>query len=230
MVTRSLQWIEAVGAETNSRTTDLLLPFMESASENTRKIGEELYRSGYRGYFDVDYLIDMENQAVYLGELNPRISGATPLTTNAAMARGGMPLFMLHLFEFFDTPYEPDIEAFNSEWAQQSEKDCWSSLIIKYQDSSIDRVRTAPRSGIWTMRSDGAIEYDRFACDCKAVRTNQEAFVQRVAAPGEYRFPGEDIARVLLRERVLTSDYSMTARADGMGARPAGLLSGSRGR
>ena len=42
--------------------------------------------AGYRGYFDLDFLIDTDSGEVYLGELNPRICGASPMTNHAAFA------------------------------------------------------------------------------------------------------------------------------------------------
>ena len=41
---------------------------------------------GYRGYFDLDFLIDQDSGDVYLGELNPRVCGASPMTNHAAFA------------------------------------------------------------------------------------------------------------------------------------------------
>ncbi len=41
------------------------------AREYTFKFGEALREEGYRGYFELDFLIDMDTNEVYLGELNP---------------------------------------------------------------------------------------------------------------------------------------------------------------
>ena len=45
-----------------------------------RKLGNRLYKEGYRGVFCIDFLIHTDTHDVYLGEINPRISGASPLT------------------------------------------------------------------------------------------------------------------------------------------------------
>ena len=42
------------------------------------RFGNQLLAEGYRGYFDLDFLIDTDSGEVYLGELNPRICGASP--------------------------------------------------------------------------------------------------------------------------------------------------------
>jgi hypothetical protein len=50
-----------------------------------RAFGNQLLEEGYRGYFDLDFLIDQDNGEVYLGELNPRVCGASPMTNHAAL-------------------------------------------------------------------------------------------------------------------------------------------------
>ena len=43
-----------------------------------QKLGDRLYKEGYKGAFCMDFLIDTDTREVYLGEINPRISGASP--------------------------------------------------------------------------------------------------------------------------------------------------------
>ena len=50
----------------------------------TFKFGEQLRTEGYRGYFELDFLIDTETDEIWLGELNPRITGASSITNHAA--------------------------------------------------------------------------------------------------------------------------------------------------
>lgn len=64
-------------------------------NEQTRKVrsmtqamGDRLYRAGYKGAFCLDFLVDTDTGDVYLGELNPRISGASALT-NMVTAKYG---------------------------------------------------------------------------------------------------------------------------------------------
>ena len=46
------------------------------ARDMAYRFGNQLIKEGYRGYFDLDFLIDEDDGEVYLGELNPRICGA----------------------------------------------------------------------------------------------------------------------------------------------------------
>ena len=50
---------------------------------------------------------------MYLGELNPRVTGASSMTNVTAVAYGDMPLFLFHLLEFMDVDYEIDVDELN---------------------------------------------------------------------------------------------------------------------
>ena len=55
---------------------------------------------------------------MYLGELNPRVTGASSMTNVNAVAYGDMPLFLFHLLEFMDVDYEIDVAELNERWAR----------------------------------------------------------------------------------------------------------------
>src|SRR6185437_7251576 len=44
------------------------------------RLGNRLALEGYKGFFEVDVLVDLDADELYLGELNPRISGASSMT------------------------------------------------------------------------------------------------------------------------------------------------------
>ena len=58
----------------------------QKARDLTFKFGEQLRKEGYRGYFELDFLIEEKTGEIYLGELNPRITGASSMTNHAAFA------------------------------------------------------------------------------------------------------------------------------------------------
>ena len=72
-------------------------------------LGDRLYQEGYKGVFCMDFLIDTDDGTPYLGEINPRISGASPLTNLVTATYGGAPLFLFHLLEYLDVDYEIDL-------------------------------------------------------------------------------------------------------------------------
>jgi len=177
------------------------------------KFGNQLWEEGYRGYFDLDFLIDQDNGEVYLGELNPRVCGASPMTNHAAFAHADVPLFLFHLLEFSGVNYDLDVEAINTRWADPAFIDDWSQLVIKYTQDSVDLISEAPASGIWRMQDDGSISYHRFDYHRQAVETEREAFFLRIVGPGDYRYEGADLGILITRGRSMTDEFKLNERA-----------------
>ena len=82
-----------------------------------QKLGDRLWQEGYKGVFCCDFLIDTDTDDIWLGEINPRISGASPPTNLITMTYGGCPLFLFHLLEFMDVDWELDLAAVQARWA-----------------------------------------------------------------------------------------------------------------
>ncbi len=68
---------------------------------------------GYQGLFGLDFLLDQDSGELYLGEMNPRITGATPLTNLAAHDRHQPPLLLFHLLEWLGIDFSFDIDEYN---------------------------------------------------------------------------------------------------------------------
>ena len=116
-----------------------------AAIEHVRRLGDRLRQEGYKGFFEVDVLVDLDTDQVYLGELNPRISGASSMTNVTAGAYADVPLFLFHLLEFMDVDYEIDIDEINERWRELAAVDVWAQLIMK--------DRWTPSSGSWKRRA-----------------------------------------------------------------------------
>ena len=119
------------------------------ARERTIAMGERLRAEGYRGYFELDFLLDADTGEIWLGELNPRVTGASSITNVTAVAYGDMPLFLFHLLEFIDVDYEIDVDELNERWARTQNLDEWTQFILKQTDEAVELITTAPTSGIW---------------------------------------------------------------------------------
>ena len=178
--------------------------------EMARKLGNRLYAEGYRGVFCMDYLIDLDDDCVYLGEINPRISGASPLTNLITSLYGGLPLFLFHLLEFMDVDWECDLDAVQTRWR---DFDRWSQLIIKQTTDEVEVITQAPPSGLWRMNEEGEIRYIRLETDWHNVTDSDEAFYLRVYGVNEYRYPGADMGVLLVRDRMQTADRQLVPKA-----------------
>ena len=179
----------------------------------TRLFGEQLRKEGYKGYFELDFLIDQDNGEVYLGELNPRVTGASTITNHAVFALADAPLFVFHILEWMNVEYELSVKAINDRWAKQENIDGWSQLIVKHTKDTIEFVSEAPRSGIWKMFDNGHIQFDRMDTHRRAVETEHEAFFLRITRKGDYLYEGADMGILVARGRMMTNDFKLTKRA-----------------
>ncbi len=185
----------------------------EQAREYTQRFGQQLAKEGYRGYFELDFLIDQKTRNIYLGELNPRITGASSMTNHAAFAHADAPLFLFHLLEFSGAPFELDIDELNARWAEPENIDSWSQLVIKHTHDSVDVLTKAPESGIWRMQKDGSVAFNRFDYHRRAVESEKEAFFLRILQPGDYRYEGADLGILVTRGRLMDDKFKLTSRA-----------------
>ncbi|MGI9288250.1 MAG: biotin carboxylase [Pseudomonadales bacterium] len=175
-----------------------------------RAMGDRLYAEGYRGTFCFDYLLDVDDGEVYLGEVNPRISGASPLTNLVTSKYGGAPLMLFHLLEFMDVDFDINIEQVQSRW---SDFDSWTQLVLKQSDDKTEQITKAPMSGIWRMQDDQSIKFVRRSIDWHNVADENEAFYMRVHGVGEYCYSGADMGILVTRGRMQSDERQLLPRA-----------------
>jgi biotin carboxylase len=185
----------------------------ERARVLTQKLGDRLAGEGYRGFVEIDYLADVDTGELYLGEINPRISGVTSMTNVTAGAYADVPLFLFHMLEFLDVDYEIDVDDINQRWAQASSIDVWSQIILKDIGDEVEELTATPKTGIWRMDEQGGVEFARWGHDWHSLHDDAEAFYLRVLAPGDYRYPGADLGVLVARSRMQTEDNELTPRA-----------------
>ncbi|MFT6053136.1 MAG: biotin carboxylase [Roseivirga sp.] len=183
------------------------------AKKYTELFGDQLRKEGYKGYFELDFLIDQDNGEMYLGELNPRITGASSITNHAVFALADAPLFIFHILEWMNIDYKLNVKALNARWAKQENVDGWSQLIVKHTEDTVEFVSEAPRSGIWKMFDNGHIQFDRMDTHRRAVESESEAFFLRITKEGDYLYEGADLGILVSRGRMMTDEFQLTDRA-----------------
>ena len=198
----------------------------KEARAMTERLGARLAEEGYRGFFEVDFLSDKDTGELYLGELNPRVSGASSMTNVTAGAYADIPLFLFHLLEYMDVDYELDVDEINTRWAKTAGEDVWSQLIIKATEDELELITAAPRTGVYKLDDPGRISFARWANDWHNLIDESEAFYLSVTAPGGYRYKGADLGVLVTRGRLQTDDDQLTERCrhwiDGINSQFAG--------
>jgi hypothetical protein len=181
------------------------------AIELVRRLGGRLGQEGYQGFFEVDVLIDLDADEVYLGELNPRISGVSSMTNVTEGAYADIPLFLFHLLEYMDVDYAIDVAEINERWRDLAAMDVWAQLIIKEPDDRVERILSAPRTGTYRLGPAGQLTFLRASHDWHQLTDEDECFFLRVYGPGDYRFKGADLGILVTKGRMQT-DSGLTER------------------
>jgi hypothetical protein len=172
------------------------------AGDLVERLGDRLGAEGYRGFFEVDVLVDTDTDDVYLGELNPRISGASAITNVTAGAYADVPLFAFHLLEYFDVPFEFDVDEINARWQDLAAEDLWSQMVIKETSSAVQLITEAPLTGQYSYDPSGALVYRRAALDWHQLQNDSEAFFLRIYGAGDYRWKGADLGVLVTKGRL----------------------------
>ena len=176
-----------------------------TAVEMIRRLGERLGQEGYRGFFELDVLVDLEANEVYLGELNPRISGASAITNVTAGAYADVPLFCFHLLEYMDVDFELDVEEINDRWQELAAVDQWSHMIIKEISPQTEQIVTAAPTGRYVLDHSGALIPTGHGLDWHPLQSESEAYFLRIYGPGDYRWKGADLGVLVTKGRLQTS-------------------------
>lgn len=167
------------------------------AGSMVRRLGDRLGEEGYKGFFEVDVLVDTDTKDVYLGELNPRISGATAITQVTAGAYADIPLFLFHLLQYMDVEVQLDVDEINERWAELAAVDVWSQAVVKETSPGVARIDKAPRTGQYFVNADGELVFRRAALDWHQLQNSSEVFFMRIYGPGEFRWKGADLGIIV---------------------------------
>jgi len=185
----------------------------DKAREMTVRYGDALAKRGYRGYFEVDYLTDLDSGEVYLGEINPRITGVSTMTNLAAFAHADAPLFLFHLLEYGNVDFDLDVAELNARWAEPDNIDPWGQLVVKWCSDELRQVTKAPQSGVYELLPDGRVEYVRMQTHRRVVQSPDRAFFLRIVGEGDWFYEGADLGILVTPGRLMTDDFELEDRA-----------------
>ncbi len=185
----------------------------EKAKKYTQQFGDQLLKEGYKGYFELDFLIDKDNGEIYLGELNPRISGVSSLTNHSKFAMTDVPMFLFHLLEWMNIPYDVNVRELTDRWAKAENMDSWSQLVIKHTKKSLEFATRVPESGIWEMKKNGNIQFKKMDAHRQAVVDDNEAFFLQITQKDDYLYEGADLGILVMRGRLMSDVFQLSERA-----------------
>ena len=181
----------------------------------TEAMGNALYQRGYRGYFELDYLIDQESGEVYLGELNARITGISAMTNLSDFSAKTVPLFLFHLLEYDHTvELDVDVPALNDAMRLHGAQGVSAQVVLKQTEPMLQIVTEAPVSGVYVMNDAGALVLKCAGYDRRAARAANEAYILRIMAKDEYAYEGGDLAIMFVNCVIRTSTGSLSTEGE----------------
>ncbi|VAW61406.1 POSSIBLE CARBOXYLASE [hydrothermal vent metagenome] len=186
----------------------------ETMYEYSTRLGQTLYKNGYRGYFEIDYLIDVsdtDNIRVYLGEINPRVTGISAITNMSEFCNQHIPLFLFHLLEFSQTEFDLRPEEFNK-ISINYKHPAFSQLIFKYTEKDLKIITDIPKTGIYTLQN-GKLHYSHYANNTRGMK-NDEIFVLRILTQDEYVYKGADMLILFSNKQLQNAHNELTPVAD----------------
>ena len=158
-------------------------------------------------------LVDLDTDEVYLGELNPRISGASSMTNVTAGAYADIPLFLFHLLVVPRRRLSGSTSMRStSGGASLRPSRLGATDHERAGTTSVERIVEAPRTGTYHLNEDGSVNFVHTSYDWHEVTHEDEAFFLRVYAPGDYRFKGADLGILVTKGRMQTAE-GLTDRA-----------------
>lgn len=196
----------------NEMSPSVMTPAARQQGVNmVRRFGDRLAEEGYRGTFGIDLLIDTDTDTVYLGELNPRLTGTMSITNIPTGAFSDLPLIALHLMEYSSLGLAIDAEAICARSAELgTTSDEWSHMIIRAVDARPHRILSTPQTGIYRFdEATGTLSFLREAFDWHGLGVGEVFYLNTVTAGG-FSTRGTDIGIVYARERVQNNERELT--------------------
>lgn len=179
---------------------------------------DELAKEGYRGILEVSTLLDTDTGEVYLGELNPRISGSSSHSNLQGLVAGpgadaphpALPLFAFHLLEYSGADFELDLDTIHAESAAATAGQTWSTLVLQSRRDETERITEAPTTGRYRITESGALKFIAADIDWQLLDSPDEVFWFRSFGVGEMLSKGVDVGMLITRTRAQEDHYALT--------------------
>lgn len=164
-------------------------------SSVARKVGQKLLKAGIRGIYSIDILVNEKKKEFKLLEVNPRITGVSPLYS-LVQQDGALPLPMLHVLEVGKTDYS--ISDFKPQDLEVAVPLC-SLMIIRNKSNSTIEIKSSLKSGHYSRDSTKMI-------DKKLNLIKGQVTVHSHASKGAKIGAGGKIAALYVHDGILGQD------------------------
>jgi biotin carboxylase len=165
------------------------------------QIGAEMQRLGYKGIFSVDCIVSPAGQ-LYVLEVNPRITGITPLLTMLYRPGEDIPFYLLHVLEMMNADYTITDTSYNPEPA------AGSLLVLHGQATTRTLIADTLSSGLYEPQTRVFL-----SPDVRLPSSGKALLVQQYTAKGAHVKPGGRVLTAYTNTPVLDSNDTLLQEA-----------------
>lgn len=178
----------------------------EKAESIAKKLGQYMFKKGYRGMFGLDLMIDADDQ-VWPVECNARYTAAFPVYCMIQRLYKEIPFDALHLAEHLDINYQIDLDKLQQLYRRPK---TGAQLVMRNQTRKTVMVKGAVKGGVYQFKQ-GKLVWRRPGFSLQDLRTRDElCLVDRAAIQGRILKPGERLVRVLFKDKIAVSSNQLT--------------------
>lgn len=156
------------------------------------KIGKYIKGRGYKGIFGLDFVVDSENENVYLIEINPRMVASVPFYTKLEIKYGQIPMLAHHILEFLGAGRPKGAQAPCR--ASNMQPIRGAQLVIRNKERVKCRIAGNLKSGAYILKN-GKLVFARKGYSIEDLRSAGE-FIVLASSRGRAVAPESECARV----------------------------------
>lgn len=176
----------------------------QQAYQMVNQVGRYFQQQGYQGIFGLDFILDQNQDKLYLVEANPRLLGSFPTITMVQVRNNEPPIFGFHILEFLQANYQMDIEQIN---LQMRHPKIGAHLFLHNLSGHWARNHKEVRPGVYKLK-DNKIIWQRNGFGLKHLKEKEEFIIaEGVPFLKSHFSPNRRLCRILTIERVLSNDW-----------------------
>ncbi len=174
----------------------------------TKKIGEYMRKSGYKGIFGLDFIVSnggcveaelsvgsSASGSINLIEINPRLIASIPVFTKLQIQNNQIPFLFLHLAEFLNINYKTELLFDYISFAKWNKKKSFSfsQLILRNTEKHPVKIIKSMASGIYELKNGKLIFKKKTYC---AQDLEEDEFLIQAAEKGSLISPDMEYANI----------------------------------
>lgn len=171
------------------------------ACEIAEKVGNYFKKLGYKGIFGLDFVMDEQEEKLYVTEANPRLLASFPTITMVQLLNNEPPILAFHILEHLNIDYQMDLTAINNLMRQkkQGAQMLSHNLLGKWA-----KIRRSVKAGIYKLDKNNKLKFLREGYKLQHLKDKDEFIItEGILIKKSHLSPNRRICRILTLNKVL---------------------------